>query len=340
MTEYTLDTPQIAWWMPQIEDRGAAILLNGFITVPGGTSPDRYRITVDGQPFRNAGYMATQKPDAVTFRGLLNVAASFGDANEVVLRLVHMDTGKPVRAWDQFHLARPRGKLDMPLPPAKLTQRAIWTDPRTFEKWGYALKRKLEEAMKPYLPAPTTELRLLDWGCGAGRMARYLVHEWQYTGIDIDQEAISWCSENIPGGTFQLQSLEPNTGFPADAFDAAIGISIFTHLREKDQFAWLTELSRVVKPSGVVAVSVCGTTSLANAENEGPVAEILKSHGFCDTGAEATLKGVTADDTYYRNVYHTHDYIRRNWSRDFDVLDILPGFVGNMQDMVLLRPRR
>jgi hypothetical protein len=53
-----------------------------------------------------------------------------------------------------------------------------------------------------------------------------------------------------------------------------------------------------------------------------------------------TLKGVTADDTYYRNIYHTHDYIRRIWTRDFEILDILPGFVGNMQDMVFLRPRR
>jgi SAM-dependent methyltransferase len=340
MTEYTLDTPQIAWWMPQIEDRGAAIMLSGFITVPGGATPDRFRISIDGQPFRNAGYMATQKPDTLTFRGLLNVAANFGDRNEIALRLAHADSGEPVRPWDQFHLARPGKPLDAPLPPAKLTQRAIWTDPRTFEKWGYALKRKLEEAMGPYMPASTAGLRMLDWGCGAGRIARYLVRDWNYTGIDIDQEAVGWCAQNIKGGTFQLQSLEPNTGFPAETFDAAIGISIFTHLREDDQFAWLKELSRVVKPTGLVAVSVCGATSLANAENDVPVIDILKSRGFCDTGVEATLKGVTADDSYYRNIYHTHDYIRRNWSRDFEVLDILPGFVGNMQDMVLLRPRR
>ncbi|MBV9692394.1 MAG: class I SAM-dependent methyltransferase, partial [Alphaproteobacteria bacterium] len=109
---------------------------------------------------------------------------------------------------------------------------------------------------------------------------------------------------------------------------------------EEDQFAWLKELARVVKPGGVVAVSVNGATSLFNASYPPSVREALKTRGFCDTGIENTLKGVTSDDSYYRNIYHTHDYIRERWSEWFEILAILPAFVGNMQDMILLRPRR
>jgi SAM-dependent methyltransferase len=271
---------------------------------------------------------------------MIHFPTAFKDKSEIVLRLTSAKSGAFVRDWDHFYIARPGIVSDAPLPPAKLTQRAIWTDPRTFEKWGYALKRKFDEALRPHIPGPHAEHRILDWGCGAGRMARHLVKEWRYTGIDIDQEAIGWCTENIRGGDFRLQTLQARTEFSADTFDAAIGISIFTHLREDEQLAWLKELSRVVTPTGVVAVSVNCATSLHNASNAIDVANVLRAKGFCDTGAELSHRGVTSDDTYYRNIYHTHDYIRRIWTKDFEVLDILPGFVGNMQDMVFLRPRR
>jgi SAM-dependent methyltransferase len=340
MDEFELDAPQVAWWMPQIEDRGEAIFLNGHIVAPIVPAPEAYRLAIDGQPFGGIDYMAMRPNGAADFRGMIHVPTIFKDRDEIVLRLIGAKSGTFVRDWDQFHIARPSRTPATPLPPAKLTQRAIWTDPRTFDKWGYALKRKFDAALAAYLPGPHGNHRILDWGCGAGRMAKYLTEEWAYTGIDIDKEAIAWCAANIPGGEFRLQSLEPHTEFSSNSFDAAIGISIFTHLREEDQLAWLGELSRVVRPTGVVAVSVNCGTSLHNSVNAIDVAGVLKSKGFCDSGAEMTLKGVTADDTYYRNIYHTHDYIRCIWAHDFEILDILPGFVGNMQDMVFLRPRR
>jgi SAM-dependent methyltransferase len=340
MDEFKLDPPLIAWWMPQIEDRGEAIFLNGHIVSAVVPPSEPCKLAIDGQLFAGADYTTMRPNGAASFRGMIHVPTMFKDKDEIVLRLVGAKSGAFIRNWDHFHIARPGRPAEIPLPPAKLTQRAIWTDPRTFDKWGYALKRKFDEAIRAHLPEPHTGHRLLDWGCGAGRMAKYLVREWVYTGIDIDREAIGWCTENIKGGTFQIQDLQPDTRFAADTFDAAIGISIFTHLREQDQFAWLKELSRVVKPAGVVAVSVNCGTSLHNAGNAADVSGALKLKGFCDTGAEMTLNGVTADDTYYRNIYHTHDYIRRNWAREFEILEILPGFVGNMQDMVFLRPRR
>ncbi len=190
-----------------------------------------------------------------------------------------------------------------------------------------------------HIAKPRADWRLLDWGCGAGRMARRLAFECDYVGIDIDGEAIAWCRANIPRGRFELQGLEARTAFAGGTFDAVIGISIFTHLKEAEQLAWLAELARVAAPDGVVAVSVCGATSLFNADQAPEIAERLRARGFCDTGVENTLKGVTADDDYYRNVYHAPGYIRETWSRWFEVLEILPGFVGNMQDMVFLRPR-
>jgi ubiquinone/menaquinone biosynthesis C-methylase UbiE len=340
MTSYDIGRPETSWWMPQIEDRGDVVLLDGTIRPGAWPPPEPLRIAVDGKLFTNADYLDVPEPGAISFRGMLPVKASFGDRSEVVLRLVGAESGAFARDWDQFHLLRPGAKSEVPLPPSKLTNRAIWMGPRTFDKWGYALKRKYDEAVARYSTKPRGEQRLLDWGCGCGRMAKYLARECSYTGIDIDREAIEWCRANIKHAAFELQGLEARTAFADDSFDAAIGISIFTHLREDAQFAWLKELARVTAPGGVVAVSVNCATSLRNAGDPPDVVERLRSDGFCDTGVESMLKGVTADDEYYRNIYHTHGYIRETWSRDFEILDILPGFVANMQDMVFLKPRK
>lgn len=42
----------------------------------------------------------------------------------------------------------------------------------------------------------------LDFGCGCGRVARHLVKEnlrCQYTGVDIDAQAIAWMNTNMEG---------------------------------------------------------------------------------------------------------------------------------------------
>jgi SAM-dependent methyltransferase len=337
---YEIGAPETAWWMPQIEDRGETILLDGIIRPGSWPPPEPLRLAIDGRPLATADYFETPDKGAINFRAMLPVKPSFGEKNEIALRLVGEKSGGFARDWDEFHLRRPGTPSAIALPPAKLTNRAIWLPPRVFDKWGYALKRKYDAAMAQFLATPRTEQRLLDWGCGCGRMARYLASECAYTGIDIDREAIEWCRANIKSGTFELQGLEARTKFASETFDAVIGISIFTHLREEDQFAWLAELARVTKPGGVVAVSVCGATSLYNAGNPPEVVAALEAKGFCDTGVEGTLKGVTADDEYYRNIYHTPGYTRENWSKHFDILAILPGFVANMQDMVFLRPRK
>jgi len=337
MKSYDLGTPETAWWLPQIEERGAVLLIDGIIRPNRWPPAEQLNLAADGKIVPGIDYLE-MTGNAIGVRGMVPIPAVFGERSEIVLRLAR-ETGQSLRDWDQFHIARPGMPSPIPLPPAKLTNRAIWQSPRVFDKWGYALKRKIDEALAPHLPAPMSSLRLLDWGCGCGRLAKYFAGECAYTGIDIDAEAIAWCRANIPGATFELQNLEPRTKFARDSFDLATGISIFTHLREEDQFSWLEELSRVVKHGGIVAVSVNGPTSLFNANYPSSVQDTLKTQGFCDTGVEDTLKGVTSDDSYYRNVYHTHDYIRERWSQWFEVLAVLPAFVSNMQDMILLRPR-
>ncbi len=114
--------------------------------------------------------------------------------------------------------------------------------------------------------------RVLDVGCGIGRMAvpltRYLSDRGSYEGIDVFPRGIAWCQENItlrypnfrfrvadiknkeynPGGRFAASEYE----FPyADAsFDFVLLTSVFTHLLPDEVENYLSEIRRVLAPGG------------------------------------------------------------------------------------------
>ena len=44
-------------------------------------------------------------------------------------------------------------------------------------------------------------------------------------------------------------------------------------------------------------------------------------------------------DESYGVTYHSEEYIRQEWSKNFDVLDIQKGAIDNLQDLVVLRKK-
>lgn len=116
------------------------------------------------------------------------------------------------------------------------------------------------------------EDRVLDVGCGIGRMAvpltGYLAGEGRYEGFDIVEPAIRWCRKNIsprfPRFSFQVADLYNKTynpggryrasefpfPYPGGSFDLVFSISVFTHLLPEDADHYLAETSRVLAPGG------------------------------------------------------------------------------------------
>ncbi len=101
--------------------------------------------------------------------------------------------------------------------------------------------------------------RILDFGCGCGRVITWLQQldsKYQYFGTDIDPEAITWCQENLANfGEYAVNPHLPPTEYADNYFDLVYSISVFTHLSEDMQFAWLKELSRITKPGGYLLLT-------------------------------------------------------------------------------------
>jgi len=105
--------------------------------------------------------------------------------------------------------------------------------------------------------------RILEWGCGPARIVRHLARLGRDLGMEVfatdyDRATIEWCKSAIPDVTFALNGLQPPLPFPDGSFDVIYSSSVFTHLSEEMQYAWLRENFRVVKPGGLVIFTVAG----------------------------------------------------------------------------------
>ncbi len=129
--------------------------------------------------------------------------------------------------------------------------------------------------------------RVLDVGCGIGRMAipltEYLSPAGGYWGFDIVKKGIDWCSERItpkfPNFHFQhsdvynkhynpdgqARACDYRFPFEDDFFDFIFLTSVFTHMVPADLENYLKEIARVLKPGGTCLI----TFLLLNKESSG-----------------------------------------------------------------------
>ncbi len=230
----------------------------------------------------------------------------------------------------------------LPLPNGARMDRVVSSeDPQLFLLGGATTAKRLDMLLRERFDRPLTSFSsILDWGCGSGRITRHLIRMGcpEIIGADIDPDNIQWCQQNLKGAAFRHLQLRPPTPFGDGQFDLVIGISVVTHLREADQFLWLAELQRLTKPGGLLLLSVRGPVhwSLHKLPSESYVS--LEREGFIDIGRNPQLRGVIDNRTFYRDVQYSRDYIFANWSKYFDVLDIVDAIATHHDIVVLRRP--
>ena len=192
---------------------------------------------------------------------------------------------------------------------------------------------------------------ILDWGCGCGRTLSQIPFEFdkhEVHGCDIDGEAVAWLQENYPA-FHVVQSAElPPLPYRDGYFDLILNHSVLTHLDEAHQDAWLAELGRILKPDGVLVLTVMGPHALqlwlAGLPPELATEELVERvHGSLEKdGLYFHVDDAWAADFpgYYQSTFHAPWYIFEHWTRYFDILSYVPRGSLAHQDMILLRHKR
>lgn len=157
-------------------------------------------------------------------------------------------------------------------------------------------------------------------------------------GTDIDEPAFRWCRRHLPLANWSTNPDLPPTGYEDGFFDFVFALSVFTHLDEALQEAWMTEFRRILKPGGVALITLHGEAFLKRLSTA--CRHIGEEGGIIHTvGRTGALKLDGLPD-YYQTTYHLRSRVLGRWSRLFEVLGYEEKAINGQQDAVLLKKFR
>jgi SAM-dependent methyltransferase len=225
----------------------------------------------------------------------------------------------------------------LPLPPARLRVLVAGTaEPERFLEAGERAAASVREALAVNGVALESCTRVLDWGCGCGRVLRHWhgVEGAAFVGIDFNAELVGWVRDNLPHAEARRNELAPPLPADEGEFDLAYALSVYTHLPEELQRDWTRELARVVRPGGHVVLSTHGDSYASRMSPE--------ERRRYDAGELVVHFGELAGANIC-STFHPAGWVARELAEPsgFEVVDVrLEGARGNgHQDLYVLRRR-
>jgi ubiquinone/menaquinone biosynthesis C-methylase UbiE len=254
------------------------------------------------------------------------------------------------------------GVVDFPVPPNSNMRR---TSART-------IKHYLFSSLTTYSPIVTMaryygikfdgSTNILDFGCGSGSQLMSLTRHFPgatYFACDVDPSAIEFVRKSYPTVDAVTSGFMPPLGYSDNQMDLVYSVSTFSHFDLPTQRAWLLELFRIIKPGGLVLLTIEGRFALSMLLgemdcNKEEIEDKLQTEGIFykeypwlkelqRRGPALTAKVDMASyfGESYGNTIMTPDFIREKWSESgFEVLGIAEGVSCARQDLVVLqRPK-
>ncbi len=193
--------------------------------------------------------------------------------------------------------------------------------------------------------------RVLDFGCGFGRTLRYWPAHADHVelhGCDVNREGVEWCKGALDFAKFETTSPHPRLPYADGMFDLIWANSIFSHLEENNHKEWLEELARISRENALLILTThgpeslgmvlsdadrCANVGLTPAQAQGAKLRLDKTgYAFC------RQPGMTNPDLYGMT-FITPEYVKENWTREFDVVEHEPLGLQGWQDFVVVKPR-
>jgi SAM-dependent methyltransferase len=205
--------------------------------------------------------------------------------------------------------------------------------------------------------------KLLDIGSGVGRLAipltKLIVPPGSYDGLDIVQRGVRWCATRItpdyphfqftyadifnaeynPGGTVKAE--EYKLPYDDGSFDVVWLFSVFTHMLAADVAHYVEEISRVLRPGGMLAATffIVNETSMKAMQagqgiynftyHEGPQWQLRE-------GMDVPELGIAYDESHVRDLYTRNGLaVSAMYAGTWSGQCAEPGVLSLGQDLVL-----
>jgi 2-polyprenyl-3-methyl-5-hydroxy-6-metoxy-1,4-benzoquinol methylase len=165
-------------------------------------------------------------------------------------------------AWFAALNAAERGETRLPLYPDTETMRWIHGSPTVESALREAfLFYQFVRAHRAMAGFDWKKARLLDFGCGWGRISRFYLRDLPVSRIDGFEPNLAFAvlaRRLNPFITIHNGDFTPDGTLRADRYDLIVGWSIFSHLSRHSAIAWFAELWRVARPGARLFLTTWG----------------------------------------------------------------------------------
>jgi SAM-dependent methyltransferase len=170
--------------------------------------------------------------------------------------------------------------------------------------------------------------RILDLGCGAGRMIRHLrelAETCEIWGADISADHITWCRHNLsPPFNFLTTTRHPHLPFEDRSFRFIYCGSLFTHIDDLTD-AWLLELNRLLDRDGRLYATIHDRHTVALFDDvrhsSADIVKTIKAFPMFErTGPDFSFLSVGRESD--PQVFYDVDYFRRRVGPAFEILSV------------------
>jgi ubiquinone/menaquinone biosynthesis C-methylase UbiE len=187
-----------------------------------------------------------------------------------------------------------------------------------------------QRLLKAYVAAePHVFGDVLEVGCGEGRGIDLIINKAaSYVALDKIESALVALRKKYPTGKFISGNIPPFAGISDNSFDRVFSFQVIEHIQ--DDFTFLTEINRVLKPGGV-AMLTTPNRPLSLSRNPWHIREY--------TAAELTslaqrvfqtveMKGITGNEKVFQYHERNRQSVQRIMRWDiFNLQYILPAWL-------------
>jgi SAM-dependent methyltransferase len=222
----------------------------------------------------------------------------------------------------------------LPVPPARLrTQVAGTPGLEWFLESGRQQAEIIRSAAERHGAPLEGARRMLDFGCGCGRVLRHWaeLEGPEIHGSDFNEPLVSWCRSNLPFVTAAVNGLAPPLEYEAARFDLVYAVSVLTHLPHDLERAWIEELSRIVEPGGLLVLTTHGDSYADRLDPE--------ERARYDAG-EPVVRWPRVAGSNLCTTFHPEVYVRDRLAPAMELLEFASegGTVGSRrQDLAVFR---